>query len=605
MCSPGWFAEARESQLNPYKNISSRDIFPLSVASGDPTQHGFVLMTHLSIRHLCKENKIRLEISDSEFFSEPSVLIKKDILISIPSNLQRINDYLIEATSREEYERMTKINETFNPDEAQEVVIKEVIYEPEIITGSRYYYYRFSYCGMESDIGRAKALPSGSPDSLKIAVITCQDYTSGKYNVFYHLAKEEGIDLVFHSGDVIYEYNRYPGLPSASYSKEINFPDGVLSLAPEADVRKANTLADFRYIYRKEKSNPDFQEALRKHTWVFIRDDHDSGADNIFWDDKSEAPGFPDHDVRRNWPARARNRVMKNALQAWTEFIPMDVTFHPETDSPQEVLSTYFKSYNFGDLAELFLLEGRIFRTPENPEEGLPGSMLGKDQKRWLIDGVRHSRANWQLIGNQTLMAPLRLKGGTGKILRQFVDIDENGAINRDAWDGFSDERRQILEAFSEKSNIAVFTGDMHTSLVSYLKKNFEKGADRKNNKFSDIIGAEFMTPSLTSPNFSDSIRFAAGISGFTVLTREIFECDNPHIKHFHGGIYGYATAVIRKERLDWFVYKINKIKEKTKTKKTLRKYLWYRPSTRKIGKMDKFQLLGRDESSLLSKWNS
>jgi alkaline phosphatase D len=195
--------------------------------------------------------------------------------------------------------------------------------------------------------------------------------------------------------------------------------------------------------------------------------------------------------------------------------------------------------------------------------------MLGSKQKAWLRQQFSSSTASWQLLGNQTLFSPLTIGIGSKASI----------VLNRDSWDGYNEERGELLDLFARKPRVAVFTGDMHASLVSYIKSAYyhRTKADRQN-----IIGAEFMTPSISSPNVSDSTRALLQISGFTPLVRGIFELFNPHIKHFHGGFYGYSIAEITPDTLDWQVFKVDK---KLWGPKVLRKHFIYYPEQRKLAK--------------------
>ena len=565
--------------LQAFAHEEAAKIFPLSVASGDPSTHGFVLMTHLNTNYIKQGAPLILEISESEKFE--NILITQSIKIPENEDALTVNGKTPQFNQLANDEQQW-IYQVYHPDKNPEIPVKIAVSDARIIP-DHYYYYRFRYLDIDSRTGRAKSLPS--PDQhynhLKLAVLTCQDYTTGYYDAFNYLAEEE-IDFVLHLGDVIYEYDRYAGMPDKKIIRPIRLPHGVDAIGSEAGSRKANSLADFRLIYRKERSDPAFQRALERHTWIFTRDDHEF-ADNISWDYKNSEPAFPEHDPRKNWSQRDKRKVMVNALQAWSEYIPMESAFNPHALNPQEVLGAYFKTYHFGTLADLYLIAGRVFRGTTGTEEG--PTMLGTNQKSSLLKEISESQAEWQLLGNQTLMSPLLVTGKTKWLMSRFVPVGADGTLNDDAWDGFQSERQELLNALSQKDKVIVFTGDMHTSLAGYLKKDFKI---KSNKDKENIMGAEFMTPSVTSPHFSENIRNKAKISGFTDVMRAIFKKKNPHFKHFHGSIYGYSIAEIQSERMDWFVYKIDKKKHRGKK---LRKYLYYIPEKKKIGKLNKADL--------------
>ena len=62
------------------------------------------------------------------------------------------------------------------------------------------YFYRFIYGEATSPIGRCRTLPAEKDqlkEPLRLGVVTCNDYSSGYFNAFYHLA-EEDINFVVH-----------------------------------------------------------------------------------------------------------------------------------------------------------------------------------------------------------------------------------------------------------------------------------------------------------------------------------------------------------------------------------------------------------------------
>lgn len=502
--------------------------FPFSVASGDPSADGFLLMTHLDRRYFnAGYPQIRLEVSASRDF------------------------------------RSLVVDSTFNIDpsiydrELEQWPIKADIHDLQSWTR---YFYRFSYGQYQSPIGRAHTLPWAGQniEQLSLALVTCQDYSTGHYVAYKHLAEDKDIDFVVHLGDAIYEYDRYPGFSDDKIIHKIHLPDGVAGLGTERGVRKATSLRDYRHIYALERRDIHFRKALENHTFIFTLDDHELW-DNASWDYKYGTPTGPVHDPRRGSEFVA---PMANALRAWTEFLPVRSSFDPSKAKVQDQLINPYRSYRFGNLGELYALNSRIFRS-NSVETDIKRTMLGDAQKRWLLDGLRNSTAKWQLLGNQTLMAPFKIG---------------NKRVNLDAWDGYRDERHELLGALAERSRVAVFTGDMHTSLVSYLLRDYSYARDAKN-----IVGAEFMTPSISSPHFSDSIRSKIHI-GTTALSRKLAKSSNSHFKHFHGSIYGYSIATLRNDNLDWKVYKVDKRNENSAL--VQRKHMLYDATTKKISKL-------------------
>src|SRR5690606_5001578 len=70
----------------------------------------------------------------------------------------------------------------------------------------RWYFYRFMSGDAVSAIGRTRTMPA--PDAavqqLRFAFASCQHYETGYYTAYEYMVKD-GLDLVLHLGDYIYE----------------------------------------------------------------------------------------------------------------------------------------------------------------------------------------------------------------------------------------------------------------------------------------------------------------------------------------------------------------------------------------------------------------
>ncbi len=105
-----------------------------------------------------------------------------------------------------------------------------------------------------------------------------------------------------------------------------------------------------------------------------------------------------------------------------------------------------------------------------------PGlSMLGRQQKKWLLDGVRASSADFLfVISSVNFMVP---HVGGGKI---------RGDNKDDAWTVFFDEREQLIDAWDKLGKpVFVLTGDLHNSFVIKITDRvweFASGPHNSNN---------------------------------------------------------------------------------------------------------------------------
>src|SRR5690242_9257630 len=106
--------------------------------------------------------------------------------------------------------------------------------------------------------------------------------------------------------------------------------------------------------------------------------------------------------------------------------------------------------------------------------------MLGATQKEWLLRGMRHSTARWNLVASQIMMAETDLQVGEGKLWYY------------DAWDGYQAERNALMGEFADIRNPVVLTGDRHLTMISDLKADFADPG-------SAVVGAEFVGTSIAS----------------------------------------------------------------------------------------------------------
>ncbi len=105
-----------------------------------------------------------------------------------------------------------------------------------------------------------------------------------------------------------------------------------------------------------------------------------------------------------------------------------------------------------------------------------PGlSMLGKKQKKWLIDGTKNSKADFIfVVSSVNFMVP---HVGGGKVRAENKD---------DAWTVFFDEREQLIKHFDSLGKpVFVLTGDLHNSFVIKITDRvweFASGPHNSNN---------------------------------------------------------------------------------------------------------------------------
>jgi alkaline phosphatase D len=355
---------------------------------------------------------------------------------------------------------------------------------------AREYWYRFTSGGAQSPIGRGRtaAAAGAAVDGLQLAVASCQQFESGHYAAYRAMA-DDGLDLVVHVGDYIYE-NR------------------GLSRIRSHDAAEAYTLEDYRQRYALYKLDPHLQAAHAACAWMLTSDDHE--VDNDYAGDLSEQRDAPDLFLAR----RAA------AFQAYYEHLPLPQRMVPF--GPHQRLHT---QRSFGSLAEIFMLDGRQYRNPHacgsrlvKPCAALYAeerSMLGRTQEQWLESGLGGSNARWNLLGQQTVFAQSDQEPGP-----------EVGVWS-DGWSGYPAARRRLTSFIAERkpSNPVILSGDIHAFLVNDVH-------ERPGDLESAIVATEFVTSSITTPGppqrlldgwvpENSNVRLARSVRGYTRLDIE------------------------------------------------------------------------------------
>ena len=362
----------------------------------------------------------------------------------------------------------------------------------------RWYWYRFFSGDAASPAGRLRTAPAfdSAPARLRFAFASCQQYEQGYFTAYRHMAAED-LDLVVFLGDYIYE---------SSWGRD--------------HVRKHNapepyTLADYRARYALYKGDAELQAAHRAFPWIVTWDDHE--VDNDYADDRPE-DGMP--------PGQFLLRRAA-AYKAYYEHMPLPAAMRPAGPDMR-----IYTKLAWGSLANFYLVDDRQYRAHQvcptkpggstvlDPEacseiRSPQRSMLGSAQEAWLDREFAGSRAAWNVLAQQTLMAQLDRKPGQGQ---QFWT---------DGWDGYPAARRKLLEsiATTKLANPVVIGGDVHMHWVADLKPDFD---DPK----SPVVASEFVGSSITSQG--------AAQNGIDAILPE-----NPHIRYGRSDKRGYVRAAI------------------------------------------------------------
>lgn len=311
------------------------------------------------------------------------------------------------------------------------------------------YYYQFSVAGSKSSVGRFKTAPatSASPGQLKFALLSCQDWSVNHWGTLTDLvASEADLDFFLHVGDYIYETVGkafQSGAVEARHGQLI-FPNGTASADGSS---YATSTDDYRYLYKRYRSDPRLQALHERYAMIAVWDDHEF-SDDCWGDAETYSNGSfnPATGAGDNTHQTARRR---SANQAWFEHMPAEVTFDDSVAGFQTI--KIYRDFQFGTLAHLIMTDQRLYRSdhivPEavpNPANGQPlgdigaryfvpepllydqleaakmaaaggslalVSILGATQREWWKTKMKAATATWKLWGSELMLLKQGLNG--------------------------------------------------------------------------------------------------------------------------------------------------------------------------------------------------
>lgn len=360
-----------------------------------------------------------------------------------------------------------------------------------------WYWYRFRADGHLSPTGRTRTAPSAvaHPHRLRFAFASCQNWQQGLWPAYAGMS-EEDLDLVVHLGDYIYESG-----VDATAIRQHNSPE-------------ITTLADYRNRHALYKTDPALQAAHGAFPWVVTWDDHE--VDNNY------AGTIPENlDEQDGFLARRAA-----AYQAHWEHLPLPHRMRPGQPHSRPL----YREAAWGRLLGLHVLDTRQYRTDQPCGDGIQlacpeqldpaATMTGPEQERWLLRELDRSRARWNVIAQQVMLARMDFLPGPGEV---FI---------MDMWDGYVAARNRLLGFLFHRrpDNPVVLTGDIHSSWVNDLKSDFL-------NPDSTTVGTEFVGTSISSSFPVELIpAVEAALPG------------NPHVRHFDGLHRGYARCEVTED---------------------------------------------------------
>ena len=429
------------------------------------------------------------------------------------------------------------------------------------------YWYRFTARGVTSPMGRTKTAPPPDADvPLRIALASCQDFGGRYFHAWRALVERDDVDVVLFVGDYIYETIGHLGVELPP-ERDVTLPDGLALEEPIKGRVAALTLADYRALYRRYRSDPDLRAAHAHFPFFTLWDDHEFAND--CW--REHATDFDDYYGDERSPERRAA-----ATRAWSEYHPIRRT----SDD-----ASIYRALRWGRHAELVLLDERYHRDdhliPEGPIDrevghiqmnsafgarafvvkdafdareaaaSPPPTMLGATQRAWAIATVTASTATWKLVASPLVMAQMVLD------LTPFTQLPEEFRrrfyFKTDQWDGFRSERRALLEACAGVDNVAVLSGDLHGFYAAELHADFDApGATPLAVEYAtSAISAATVDVQLSAVIADNRLLQGLGLAELVPQFDANLRATNTHVRHADSTHNGFAIVAVTRGALD------------------------------------------------------
>ncbi|MEV0639760.1 alkaline phosphatase D family protein [Streptomyces sp. NPDC050619] len=391
------------------------------------------------------------------------------------------------------------------------------------------YWFRFFAGGTDSPVARTRTAPAAdaSVAGLRFGVVSCANWEAGYFSAYRHLAARGDLDAWLHLGDYIYEYG----------TGEYGTRDTVVR--PHAPAHEILTLADYRTRHGRYKSDADLQALHATAPVIAIWDDHEFANDAWSGGAENHTEG-----AEGAWSAR-----QAAARQAYFEWMPVRTA----------IAGTTYRRLRFGRLADLSLLDLRSFRSQQaavgNGSVDDPDRTLtGRAQLDWLKAGLKSSDTAWRLVGNSVMISPFAIGSLTADLLEPLAELlglpKEGLAFNTDQWDGYTDDRRELLSHLRSNAirNTVFLTGDIHMAWANDVPVN------AGTYPLSASAATEFVVSSVTSDNLDDLVKVPEGT--ISAVAAPIIKAANRHVHWVDTDRHGYGVLDITADRaqMDYYV---------------------------------------------------
>ena len=319
------------------------------------------------------------------------------------------------------------------------------------------------------------------------------------YRVFKAMTALEP-DLFLANGDMIYADDECPAL--APDERE-NVRGDFLSVADarvdwtDASLTREAIFAHWRY----NRSDKHQQRFLAETPMVAQWDDHEVINDfGASWDAHSA------HRKRAGYPTLVE--AGQDAFFAWNPITP-------NADEPRRI----YRSLRWGRHAELFVVDARSYRDKNSAVAGASRTLLGAEQRDWLVASLKASTATWKVV---SVDVPISIPTGS-KPWRHGRDGWANGEGanppegrgDRSMQTGYESELAAILATLdrADLEGVVFVTTDVH--FAQTIRYDVDADGDGDDFTFYEFVVGPLRAwqgePGPLDPTFGPTSLYAEG----------------------------------------------------------------------------------------------
>lgn len=440
-------------------------------------------------------------VTSNSLFSLPSYSQQENLIITHGVASGDITDHsaIIWSRSNKQAHMHVEYDTNSNFSSSKLLTITTIVNETTDFTGhakvnglmpDTLYYYRVWFTGQDRDSKNNDGEGSEVSDSMTGTFRTSPERSISKTVSFvvggdlggqryckrldlgypiFSIMKALSPDFFIFNGDQIYADDVCPAHQGPDdvvgwYNIQGNFPSVM-----DKEVNWAN-LSQLQDIYNKHweynRSDRHLKSLLQNVPFYSQADDHEvvndyGGNWSYLTNETKDRIGFPN--------------VVKAGIQAFFNFSPLDRNNNNKEEEEQQPNRIY-RSFNWGKDLDLFLLDAHSYRSRSDLDDTPMNNktLLGKEQLRWLKQGLLNSTATWKVISTDV---PFTIPS----CFSYQLGCDGWATNSSEFKKTFISERYDLLKFLDDNNikNVVSVTTDVHFPANVFVDQDTNHDGDR------------------------------------------------------------------------------------------------------------------------------